>query len=403
MNTDDKERVASSNQKRLKLGIIANEFFDGSVGRFGGFGWAARQVARFFADRPELGVDVVYLARQEIPEASNEILEVHGTPLIPVMPSRLKYWRAVYKEKFDLLLCIDWRANYYPLLRAMPRTPVIVWARDPRTSEDSSKLRTIRVPGGEHYVSRNVLSATGLSMQKAMRLSRRVIKRPILFATPSRYLAHKIEDTYSVRPDNVTVMPNIIDMEPGTITKSEKPSVIFLGRLDPVKRPWLFSELARQFPEVDFIFCGKAHETGADGWDAGELPPNVQLRGHVDGEEKTQLLKSAWVLINTSIHEGLAVSFQEALRCETPVLASVDPQGVVSAFGIYAGYWEGTGLDGLPRFAAGLKTLLEDDELRTRLGREGREWVQKTHTAEEFYAAFESLCIQAGVRPAVSE
>jgi len=52
------------NGRKLKLGVVANEFFDASVGRFGGFGWATRQVARFFTARPELGVEVVFLSRE---------------------------------------------------------------------------------------------------------------------------------------------------------------------------------------------------------------------------------------------------------------------------------------------------------------------------------------------------
>lgn len=74
-------------------------------------------------------------------------------------------------------------------------------------------------------------------------------------------------------------------------------------------------------------------------------------------------------LINTSMHEGLPVSFQEALRCETPLLSSVDPQRVVTAYGIHTGYWEGTDLESLPRFRAGLRALLDDESLRSRLGK----------------------------------
>ena len=49
------------------------------------------------------------------------------------------------------------------------------------------------------------------------------------------------------------------------------------------------------------------------------MPPNVKLLGHLDGEQKFQFLSSAWVLVNTSIHEALATSFLDALVCETPL------------------------------------------------------------------------------------
>jgi glycosyltransferase involved in cell wall biosynthesis len=322
----------------------------------------------------------------------------HGVRLLPMRPSGRAYWRDVKNEQIDVMLCIDYRPNYDGLLYGLRRKPVIVWMRDPRTREDASRLMTIRIPGQEDVIPQTANSFIP-SLRKITTFSA-WLKRPFLFATTSRYLAHKVEDAYGVKPPKVSILPNIIDLDPGEITKSEKPSVVFLARLDPYKRPWVVVELARNFPNVDFFLCGKSQVSGVGAWEARDLPENVHLMGHADEEQKGRLLSAAWVLINTSMHEGLAVSFQEALRCETPVLSSVDPQGVVSAYGIYAGYWEGTGLEGLPRFRAGLRRLLDDSDLRSRLGREGREWVQKTHTPELFYSAFRALCVEAGVRGA---
>ncbi|MCP2730929.1 hypothetical protein [Limnofasciculus baicalensis] len=128
-------------------------------------------------------------------------------------------------------------------------------------------------------------------------------KRPVLFATPAPFLKDKVLGTYGVQPLTVTFLPNIIDPEPGEVIKSEHPTVVFLARLDPHKRPWLFVELARHFPPVEFIFLGKPHFQGEGAWEPDSLPDNVQLMGHVDGEEKVRILSSAWVLINTSITE----------------------------------------------------------------------------------------------------
>ena len=38
---------------------------------------------------------------------------------------------------------------------------------------------------------------------------------------------------------------------------------------------------------------------------ASRLPANLRLLAHVDGAEKTRLLESAWMIVNTSIHEAL--------------------------------------------------------------------------------------------------
>ncbi len=148
---------------------------------------------------------------------------------------------------------------------------------------------------------------------------------------------------------------------------------------------------------IEFIFLGKPHFQGKGAWEPDDLPDNVKLMGHVDGEEKIRILSAAWVLINTSIHEGLAVSFQEALKCETPLLSCLDPENVVSRFGIYVGRYDGTGTEGIPKFVEGLTRLLEDKELRTRLGKEGREWVTENHNKSRFVEVFYDLCRQVGI------
>jgi glycosyltransferase involved in cell wall biosynthesis len=64
---------------------------------------------------------------------------------------------------------------------------------------------------------------------------------------------------------------------------------------------------------------------------------------------------------------------------------------VTSRFGLYAGRWDGNGLDGLDALSDAIARLLDDDDLRLRLGNEGREWARQTHTREQFLAAFARL------------
>ena len=381
--------------RKLKLGVVANEFFDLSIGRMGGFGWATRQVAKCFDD-PELGVEVVFLSREAIETPDSEEILIHGCRLIPRHPNFLEYCRRIWAENFDLLLSIDYRPNYTPLFGILPQTPIIVWVRDPRTPEDVAKIATIRIPGQEDVKPKGLWTPDCTALGRVYQTSK-WLRRPLLFGTPATFLREKVLGTYGVKNAEVALLPNIIDIEPGEITKSEKPTVVFLARLDPYKRPWLFAELASHFPDVEFIFLGKAHFEGEGAWKPEGMPDNVKLMGHIVGEEKIRLLSSAWVLVNTSIHEGLAVSFQESLKCETPILSSVDPEGVVSRFGIYVGRWDGSGVESMPKFVEGLTRLLEDHQLRTRLGKEGREWVSEIHNKSHFLQVFQGLCNKAGI------
>jgi glycosyltransferase involved in cell wall biosynthesis len=166
--------------------------------------------------------------------------------------------------------------------------------------------------------------------------------------------------------------------------------------LDPVKRPWVFSELARSFPEVEFVFAGKPHFHGPRTWEPSASPPNVVFAGHVEGEEKRRLIASSWVLVNTSIHEGLPVSVQESLACGVPLLSTLDPEGLASRFGVFVGQFSGDGMDALPPLREGMRRLLGDHAWRRRLGAEGRAWLLDHHTPERFLRRFQEEAAALG-------
>ncbi|MDA0265800.1 MAG: glycosyltransferase family 4 protein [Cyanobacteria bacterium] len=380
-------------QQRLKVGVVANEFFDLKTGRMGGFGWATRQVANCFNHSPELGVDIVFVAGEGNGTPGQPDPIIHDTRVILRLKNKAQYVRKLWAEQFDLLLSIDYRPSYQSIFWTLPWTPIIVWVRDPRPPEDMAKIKTVRIPGAEHVFPQGLITPDCTSLAQVAKVSK-WFRRPVLFGTPANFLKQKVPGTYGATPPEVKLLPNIIDMDPGKIVKSQKPSVVFLARLDPYKRPWLFVELARHFPEVDFIFLGQPHFTGEGAWDPVNLPENVQLKGHVQGTEKVRILSEAWVLVNTSIHEGLAVSFQESLRCETPLLSCVNPEEVVSNFGIYVGRHDGTGMQGIPEFIAGLRKLLDDHLLCDRLGKDGRKWVEKVHSKKHFLKVFKEFCAE---------
>jgi glycosyltransferase involved in cell wall biosynthesis len=381
------------------LGVVANEFFDLRLGRMGGFGWAARQVARCFQEEPSLGVEVVFLTNASGVGNGRPETTVHGTRLVSFNRGRLDNFRRLRAERLDLLLGIDYRPNYRFFYRSLPRTPLVNWVRDPRTPEDVAEVKSLRFPEAGAPQPEGVDPIDCTSLARVVQMSR-LVSRPVLFATPAPHLAAKCEGTYGVKKSELFFLPNIIDLHRGAVVKSARPRVVFLGRLDPCKRPWLFAKLAEQFPHVEFLFLGQAHfESGLAR--AGEgVPTNVRFMGHVGEREKARALSSAWALINTSIHEGLAISFLEALACETPILSCQNPGGVVSRFGIHAGDFGGAGLEALPQLAAGLRRLLGDEGLRARLGREGRSWVGETHSRARFLAAFRDLlraCVGRGL------
>lgn len=400
--------MSRSRNARVKLGIVGAEFFDLSLGRRGGFGKIAQTVARYFNGNPALGVDAVLL--HGFREAPSDRCEVRsGDTRVLLRPAggrlHLKQWLAyrslLREEQFDVLLTINYASSFRRTFLVLPRTPIIVWAHDPRTPADWVKIGTLQIPGQEGRRPEGTLPDDCTSLGGVVRASR-WLGRPVLLAAPEAFIADRVAETYAIRAPVVRRLPVFLEFEVGTVVKGERPRVIFVGRLDPIKRPWIFFELARLLPHVEFVCLGQARPDGNGGWISDSVPGNLKVLGHVDDQVKVALLASAWVLVNTSIHESLPMSFLEALACETPIVSCQEAGGIVSRFGIYTGRWDGTGLDGLPRFLDGVKRLLEDTELRVRLGREGRAWVEETHTAQRFLCALHGLFQHAGIGNGVS-
>ena len=382
--------------KRLKLGVITDEFFDASLGRLGGFGWAARRLGEIFNGDPSLNVDLVYVAGEHCATPDRPEAHVHGSRVLLRQHSRHANVRAMRRERFDLLLTIDYNLGYSVYLRALPRTPAIVWVRDPRTPADAARIDAVRIPRAPDERPQGLMSHDGRSLARIAREAT-VMRRRLLLATPTPLLVRKLEDAYGFEPWDFHFLPNPVAFPSTECPKSSRPTVAFLARLDPYKRPWLFSELARYFPEVEFRFLGQSHFTGSGSFCASDLPPNVKLLGHVGEAEKHRLLSEAWVAINTSVHEGLAVSFLEALACETPLLSCVNTGSVVSRFGIFTGRFDGSGVESMDAFRAGLQTLLANAALRAELGARGRAWVQSIHSVPNFVDNFHRLATLSGV------
>lgn len=386
------ERVDISDTQRIKVGILANELFAVEVGRMGGFGWALRQVTHCFTQDPSLGVDIVLLMGERKKSLTQLLSTIHGAPVIWLSDSLWSWAHRLRSEKIDLILSIDYRPNYQAFFMLLPQTPILIWVRDPWDNQNRAIIGTLRVPGHETVPPQGVSPPHTQSLVRMVCLSR-LMGRSISFAVTTPALVNKITDTYGVKNPIVSVLPNIVEPYTGLVHKAERPVIAFLGRLDPVKRPWLLVELARRLPEVVFVIMGQSHFTGSGSWEPSDgIPPNVQFLGHADEETKRQVLETAWLLLNTSIHEGLSVSFLEALAYETPIVSSVNPENVVSRFGEWVGQFGGTGMEGLNSFEAALRRLITDERRRHELGAAGRAWVETTHCRSAFLHSFFDVC-----------
>jgi glycosyltransferase involved in cell wall biosynthesis len=383
-------------KRPLRLGVVTDEFFDLQLGRMGGFGWAARQLSVLFGEESPRRVEVVYLASQLNAEGARTEATAHGSRVILRRSTRLANMLAARRERIDLLLTIDYNLSHSVWIRSLPRTPCIVWVRDPRTPADAEKIYTLRIPDAPDEEPQGLHCYDGGSLARIARESV-WFGRKLLFATPAPHLAARCEATYGFEPWEMRLLPNAIKLRGTGQPKSRRPTAVFLGRVDPIKRPWLFTALAARFPEVEFLILGQPHFHGPGAWAPRNPPPNVRMLGHVDEDEKRAILSAAWVTVNTSIHEALAVSLIESLACGAPLLSCQDPGFVVSRHGVYTGRFDGDGMQGLDAFSHGLQRLLDAPALREELAGSGGEWVRATHCRPRFFERFDELRRLAGV------
>lgn len=382
----------------MKVGIVANEFFDPAVGRVGGFGWVARQASLLLRSRNEGRIETVFLTGEIT--GRGETTLACGTRLIYCRKKSPGYWWQLIRERIDVLLAVDYRPGYRDVLSLLSSTPIVFWVQEPRPAADVAKVATLRIPGQDEAPagSRSINCTSFAEVAKASQKR----GRPIEYVAPAPSFLHaKASAAYGVTIPPPGFLGYGIPCDPqwDIVPKHPRPRVLFLGRLDPIKRPWLFLELARHFPEVEFVFAGKNHFDGTSGgWHPENTPPNVRFTGHVDGPAKFELIRSSWVLINTSIHEALPVSFLEALDGEVPILSCQNPEDVTSRFGRFVGHWDGDGMDGLPRLREFLRELLEDHNLRAALGTAGRTWVRQNHSIPAFAKSFRDACRRVGIQ-----
>jgi glycosyltransferase involved in cell wall biosynthesis len=193
--------------------------------------------------------------------------------------------------------------------------------------------------------------------------------------------------------ETTVVIPNAIDVDGAPASRRERPRplIVAVGRL---KAPKDFLTLVRALA----LLPGQAFDAAivGDGPDRAELEAAIEALGIGERvillgerEDVRQLLAGADIFVLSSASEGLPVSVLEAMAAGLPVVGS-------HVGGVPELVVEGeTGLlveAGDPQsLAAALDTLVEDAELRRRMGDAGRERARERFDLERFWEAHREL------------
>jgi len=245
----------------------------------------------------------------------------------------------------------------------------VVTVQDLRMKEDTERLLRFEKTSGFPWYKR-------LWKIYVMSCFVGAMKSADVVACQANLLFWRVKEIYGVEP--TVLLPNFVDVPNCNFKKASEPTVVWLGRLDPIKQPEKCFNLAKESPDVQFYILGASHQAyGGKQRDEsfkrkyGKLE-NLHFFGFQSAEVKQQILGKAWILVNTSAYECLPMSFLEALAHKCALLSTQNPDNYTSRFGV----WSAPN-----RLKYCLDVLLQDDLWRKR-GENGYEHVKKVHSTE---------------------
>lgn len=340
----------------MRVCMICVEIF--AWGKYGGFGRATRIIGRELVRQ---GVEVIAVIPRRGDQRSVEYLD--GIKVLGFEPRRFLSVDKLFKEAdADIYHSEEPSFGTYLAIRAMPDRTHVVTFRDTRIPSDW--LTELSLP------SLNLLQVAANWLYEDNWLVHRSVRNADARFAAAKLLIPKARAKYRLDADPIFLPTPVII--PEEVKKNQEPTVCFISRWDRRKRPEIFFELAKNFPQVHFIAAGKSRDMA---WDRhlrakyGSVP-NLEMLGFINqfqSVELTNILGKSWILVNTAMREGLPNAFLEAAASGCAILSAVDPDGFASKFGYHAAQDD---------FSRGLETLLTGNLWRER-AQDGYEYVKK--------------------------
>jgi glycosyltransferase involved in cell wall biosynthesis len=219
------------------------------------------------------------------------------------------------------------------------------------------------------------------------------IERAAHVVCPSAFMRDLVV-SWGVPAERVDVLPNpaprAAEAEP--VDPGEHPVVVFAGRLTAQKDLGIALAALRELPEVRLLLAGDGPERARL---EAEAPPNVSFLGPLPRGRVLGLLRAADAAVLTSAWENFPHGVVEALAVGTPVV-STRTGGVAEIVqdgqnGLLVDPGDATA------FAAAVRRLLADDELRVRLRENAAPSVAR-FDRDAVYARLEAILQRAAGR-----
>ncbi|MFX0205772.1 MAG: glycosyltransferase family 4 protein [Candidatus Hodarchaeota archaeon] len=167
------------------------------------------------------------------------------------------------------------------------------------------------------------------------------------------------------------------------------PRIVWVGRIDRVKRLELLLDIAEAIPDIVFDIAGKPtypEDPYCQNLLArAEKMANVNMQGMVPQNRMRDLYQCASLLCNTSLYEGFPNTFLEAWSYGIPVVSTFDPDKLLTdkKLGIYA--------ENKSEIISGIKILLEDKPLWQKMSANARQYFEDNHSLDQAMEKFEKV------------
>ena len=167
--------------------------------------------------------------------------------------------------------------------------------------------------------------------------------------------------------------------------------VLWVGTLNPGKRPELFLEMARQMPEFRFrMVGGPSSENGGKALferirETARAISNLDFTGFVPYHQIQGYFDRARVFVNTSDFEGFPNTFLQAWSRAIPTVSFCDLGSASNGHPVLKV------VPDLNAMTAAVRELMTNDGLWRSEGARSRRYVQEVHSQDAAVSAYEAL------------
>ncbi len=157
-----------------------------------------------------------------------------------------------------------------------------------------------------------------------------------------------------------TLIRNSFEGDAIPLPQSERQIILWVSTIRPFKRPLLFIELARSFPNEKFVMIGgpgHSHQALFEKVknECDQLP-NIEFLGYQPLQTTETYFDRAKIFVNSSELEGFPNTFLQSWRRGIPVISYVDPDDLIKEHNL------GYSVDSSEQMESAVVKLLQTDD-----------------------------------------